>query len=102
MTKKEFLEKAGYIPKFGRPRKCGSEPLDCRITIGFTRSTWDAMPEDRQAFIRQAVEEKLNDITKAEALKPSHNEQSTPCSEHQYSTYEVTECVHCGHKLDMY
>lgn len=32
------------------------------------------------------------------------NKQSTPCQDddHQYSTYEVTYCVKCGHTLDTY
>ena len=48
------------------------------------------------------VREAWQTLNTAVSELSAHNKQSTPCAEHQYSTYEVSECVICGHKLDTY
>lgn len=50
--------------------------------------------------LAEAIAQEVNKLVHSKFTLPS--KQSTPCQDHEYSTYEVSECVHCGHKLASY
>lgn len=56
-TKKEILAAANYKGKTGRPKKITEKTTGRNIRI--PDSDWEAMPETKSDFVREAIKTKL-------------------------------------------